>query len=254
MDHLAVLREKIGNLRDEIAHLKNLNEEYRRQRCNETEAQIAHGQKHERLQEIQQELVQLADLGRTVLSVQQIAGLLTWIVVVTVINRVLRLSLPNYRCRTDAPVHAGHGVGAPFDGYRDLAGGWCRNRLDIPIEPLGAVDRRQRGAWNVRAFAHRHLEQISGVVSPDISPDDYSGGARGCAAATAPEQGPQRGLLRTEIKFHRRVSKIEPAIAASCVAREYIRLSLQTTRFISRVSSGFSDMFAQNIEVFHGSI
>lgn len=71
MDHLAVLREKIGNLRDEIVHLKNLNEEYRRQRCNETEAQIAHGQKHERLQEIQQEPVQLADLGRTVLSVQQ---------------------------------------------------------------------------------------------------------------------------------------------------------------------------------------
>ena len=71
MDHLGVLREKIGNLRDEIAHLKKLNEEYRRQRCNETEAQIAHGQRHERLQEIQQELIKLADLGRRVLSVEQ---------------------------------------------------------------------------------------------------------------------------------------------------------------------------------------
>jgi hypothetical protein len=93
-----------------------------------------------------------------------LAGLLTWIVVVTVINRVLRLSLPNYTAAEHAPVHAGHEVGTPFDGYRDLAGGWCRNKLDIPIEPLGAVDHRQRGTCNVRAFAHRHLEQISDVV------------------------------------------------------------------------------------------
>jgi len=91
--------------------------------------------------------------------------------------------------------------------------------LDIPIEPLGAVDRRQRGACNVRALAHRQLEQISRVVSPDISPDDYSGGARGCTAATAQEQGSERGLLRTEIKFHRRVSKIEPATAVSLGSR-----------------------------------
>ena len=90
----------------------------------------------------------------------------------------------------------------PFDGYRDLSGGRCRNRLDIPIEPLGAVDRWQRGTCNVRACAHRHLEQISGVVSPDISPTDYSGGARGCTAASAPEQRPQPGSLPTEIKFH----------------------------------------------------
>ena len=77
------------------------------------------------------------------------------------------------------------------------------NRLDIPIEPLGAVDRRLRGVCDVRACAHRHLEQISGVVSPDISPDDYSGGARGCTASTTRKQGPQRGLPRAEIEFHR---------------------------------------------------
>ena len=71
MDHLAVLREKIGGLRDEIAHLKELNDEYRLHRRNETPAQIAHGQRLERLQEIQQELVQLANLGRRVLSVEQ---------------------------------------------------------------------------------------------------------------------------------------------------------------------------------------
>jgi len=71
MDHLAVLREKIGGLRDEIAQLQELNVQYRRQGRNETEAQIAHGQRLERLQQIQQELVQLAGLGRRVLSVEQ---------------------------------------------------------------------------------------------------------------------------------------------------------------------------------------
>jgi hypothetical protein len=74
MDHLEVLREKIGRLRDEIAHLLELNAEYRRagsQARNETQAQIAHGQRQERLQAIQQELAQLAGLGRRVLSVEQ---------------------------------------------------------------------------------------------------------------------------------------------------------------------------------------
>lgn len=73
MDHLEVLREKIGRLRDEIAHLQELNHQYRRAGSgrNETEAQIAHGQRLERLQAIQQELVQLAGLGQRVLSVEQ---------------------------------------------------------------------------------------------------------------------------------------------------------------------------------------
>jgi hypothetical protein len=71
MDHLDVLREKIGRLRVEIAHIQELNEKYRLRSGNETEAQIAHGQRHERLQAIQQELAQLADLGRKVLSVEE---------------------------------------------------------------------------------------------------------------------------------------------------------------------------------------
>jgi hypothetical protein len=74
MDHLAVLREKIGILRAEIAHLQELNEQYRRsgsQDRNRTEAQVAHGQRLERLQEIQKELAQLANLGRRVLSVEE---------------------------------------------------------------------------------------------------------------------------------------------------------------------------------------
>jgi hypothetical protein len=71
MDHLAVLREKIGRLRAEIAELKGLNDQYRDQGHHETEAQVAHGQRHERLRAIQQELAQLADLSRRVLSMEQ---------------------------------------------------------------------------------------------------------------------------------------------------------------------------------------
>ena len=71
MDHLEVLREKIGRLRAEIAQIQESNEQYRRANGNGTEAQVAHGQRHERLQAIQQELAQLADLGRKVRSVEE---------------------------------------------------------------------------------------------------------------------------------------------------------------------------------------
>ena len=70
MNHLEVIRERIGRLRAEIAQLQKLNEQYRREGRNDTQAQVAHGERHERLQEIQQELSQLADLGR-VRSVEQ---------------------------------------------------------------------------------------------------------------------------------------------------------------------------------------
>lgn len=71
MDHLEVLREKIGRLRQEIAHIQELNGQYRLRTGNSTEAQIAHGQRQERLQEIQQELMQLSNLGQKVLSIEQ---------------------------------------------------------------------------------------------------------------------------------------------------------------------------------------
>jgi hypothetical protein len=71
MDHLEVLREKISRLRAEIAHIQELNEEYRRREGHGTEAQVAHGQRHERLQVIQQELARVGDLGRRVLSVEK---------------------------------------------------------------------------------------------------------------------------------------------------------------------------------------
>jgi hypothetical protein len=71
MDHLEVLRQKIGRLRAEIAQLQELNDRYWLRGRNEPEAQVAHGQRQERLQEIQQELTQLADLGRRVRSMEE---------------------------------------------------------------------------------------------------------------------------------------------------------------------------------------
>ena len=71
MDHLTVLRDKIGRLREEIADIQQLNEQFRREGWNGAEAQVAHGQRNERLQAIQQELVRLAGLGRKVVSTEQ---------------------------------------------------------------------------------------------------------------------------------------------------------------------------------------
>jgi hypothetical protein len=71
MDHVEVLREKIGRLRIEIVHIQKLNEQHRLQGGNSTEAQVAHGQRQERLQAIQQELAQLALLGSRVRSVEE---------------------------------------------------------------------------------------------------------------------------------------------------------------------------------------
>ena len=71
IDHLEVLREKIGRLRAEIAQIQELNALYRLQGGNNTDAQAAHGQRNERLQAIQQELAQLATLGSRVRSVAE---------------------------------------------------------------------------------------------------------------------------------------------------------------------------------------
>jgi len=71
MDHLEVLREKIKRLRAEIGQIQELNQQYRLQGRNGAEAQVAHGQRQERLQAIQQDLVQLASLGRKVQSVAE---------------------------------------------------------------------------------------------------------------------------------------------------------------------------------------
>ena len=73
MDHLEVLRVKIGSLRAEIAQLQELNDRFwlRGRNGMLPEAQFAHDKRLERLQAIQQELAQLAGLGRRVLSVEE---------------------------------------------------------------------------------------------------------------------------------------------------------------------------------------
>ena len=71
MDHLVVLRDKIAHLREEIADIQQLNEQFRRECWNAAEAQVAHGLRNEQLQAIQLELVRLADLGRKVVSTEQ---------------------------------------------------------------------------------------------------------------------------------------------------------------------------------------
>jgi phosphoglycerate-specific signal transduction histidine kinase len=71
MDHPLVLRDKIGRLREEIADIQKLNEQFRRDGLNGADAQADHGKRMERLQAIQQELVQLGDLGRKVVLTEQ---------------------------------------------------------------------------------------------------------------------------------------------------------------------------------------
>lgn len=66
-----MLRDKIGRLREEIPAIQNLNEQFRRDGVNGAQVQVAHGKRMERLQAIQQGLVQLADLGRKVVSTDQ---------------------------------------------------------------------------------------------------------------------------------------------------------------------------------------
>ena len=60
-----------GRLRVEISQIQELNKQYRLQGRNDAEAHVAHGQRHERLQAIQQELAQLAGLGSKVRLVEE---------------------------------------------------------------------------------------------------------------------------------------------------------------------------------------
>jgi hypothetical protein len=72
MNHLGVLQRKVVSLRAEIAQIQEMNQQYRQRRTNATADQIAHGQRHERLQEIQKELSRLAALGRSVVSISEV--------------------------------------------------------------------------------------------------------------------------------------------------------------------------------------
>jgi hypothetical protein len=72
MDHIEVLREKIARLRSEIADIQALNDRHRFGGQHGAEAQIAHVQRQERLQGIQEELIQLSNLSHKALSIEQI--------------------------------------------------------------------------------------------------------------------------------------------------------------------------------------
>jgi hypothetical protein len=71
MNHLEVLREKIARLRSEIAGIQESNEQYRFRDPKGAEADIAHSHRQERLQEIQEELIQLSRLGHKTLSIEE---------------------------------------------------------------------------------------------------------------------------------------------------------------------------------------
>ena len=71
MDYLGILREKIARFREEIARIQELNQRFRCDGENGTSFQVAHGQRGERLQEIQHELGKLARLGSGVILTEQ---------------------------------------------------------------------------------------------------------------------------------------------------------------------------------------
>jgi multidrug resistance efflux pump len=71
MDNLTVLRNRIALLRQEIADIQQANEQFRRDGLKLANAQVAHGKRNERLLAIQGELARLADLGRKVISTEQ---------------------------------------------------------------------------------------------------------------------------------------------------------------------------------------
>lgn len=71
MDHIEGLREKIAHLRSEIADIQALNDRYRFGGQHGAEAEIARVQRQERLQAIQEELIQLSNLSHKALSIEQ---------------------------------------------------------------------------------------------------------------------------------------------------------------------------------------
>jgi hypothetical protein len=72
MDHLGVLRDKIVRLRVEIADIQELNQQFRRDGRHGAVVQVAYGRRQKRLEGIQHELMQLADLGGRVVSTEEL--------------------------------------------------------------------------------------------------------------------------------------------------------------------------------------
>ena len=73
MDHVDALFKKIARLRSEVAEIKLLNERYRLEKSDELAEAAADVERHQRLQEIQRELVQISRLGnKTILMARRI--------------------------------------------------------------------------------------------------------------------------------------------------------------------------------------
>jgi hypothetical protein len=68
MDHFSALKQKVADLRAEIAQIKELNKQYGNGKSHDMISHVAHAQRHERLQGIMQELSRLADFGRALCS------------------------------------------------------------------------------------------------------------------------------------------------------------------------------------------
>lgn len=71
MDHIEALRQKIASLRSEIATIQESNERYRFGRQSESDSQVDHVHRQQRLQNIQEELIQLSRLGQKTLSLEE---------------------------------------------------------------------------------------------------------------------------------------------------------------------------------------
>jgi len=74
MDHVIAIRRKVEELRAEIAGIRILNEQQRREKDRDPSAQMAHLERLSRLEEIKEELARLAALGRPAPSSSEPGG------------------------------------------------------------------------------------------------------------------------------------------------------------------------------------
>lgn len=68
MDHVIALRRKVEDLRAEIARIRMLNQQERREKGADTSAEMSYLQRLARLEEIKDELARLSAFGKTATS------------------------------------------------------------------------------------------------------------------------------------------------------------------------------------------
>jgi hypothetical protein len=64
MDHVSVLKQKVGELRAEIAQIHMLNQQFRRETNHDAASEMADMRRQSRLQEIQRELARFSEFGK----------------------------------------------------------------------------------------------------------------------------------------------------------------------------------------------